>query len=97
MASSKGCQASDVTESVCPMSACNFDFKFRKSQIPIDLSAEPVASTYSLAGLNERALIASSCPSTACVAADVVLEERVSSIWRVRSSDTVPIKEAWRG
>jgi len=49
-----------VTESVWPTSACSLDFRFRKSQIPIELSAEPVARTYSLAGLKERALMASS-------------------------------------
>ena len=69
-----------MTESVCPTKACNFDFRFRRSQIPIDLSAEPVARTYSEAGLKERAFIASSWPSTAFVAAIVVLGERVSRI-----------------
>ena len=62
--------------------------------MPIDLSAEPVARTYSLAGLKDRALMASSWPSTACVADEVVLSERVSRIWSVRSSETVPMREA---
>ena len=97
MASSKGCHASDVTESIWPTKACSFDFRFRKSQIPIDLSADPVATTYSEAGLKARALMASSWPSIACVAAVVVLDDRVSRIWRVRSSETVPIREACRG
>ncbi len=97
MASSSGCQASCVTESVWPTRACSFDWRFRRSQMPIDLSAEPVARTYSEAGLKERALMASSWPSTACVAGVVVQEERISRIWRVRSSETLPMREAWRG
>ena len=56
-----------------------------------------MAKTYSLAGLKERALMASWCPSTAWVAEDVVEGERVSRIWRVRSSETVPMREECRG
>lgn len=80
MVSSNGCQARDVTESECPTSACSLTLRFRRSQMPIDLSAEPVARTYSEAGLNERALMASWWPSTAWVAEAVVVADRVSRI-----------------
>lgn len=69
-----------MTESVWPTKACSFVFRFRRSQMPIDLSAEPVARTYSEAGLKESALIASSWPSIACVAEESVLGERMSRI-----------------
>lgn len=73
------------------------DLRLRRSQIPIVVSAEPVATTYSEAGLNERALMASVWPLEACVAEAVVVEFRVSSICMVRSSDTVPIKDPCSG
>ena len=62
--------------------------------MPMVLSADPVARTYSEAGLKDNALIASEWPSTACVAEAVVVGVRTSRIWRVRSSETVPINEA---
>lgn len=63
----------------------------------IVLSADPVARTYSEAGLKDRALMASVWPFIACVADAVVVGFRISSIWSVMSSDTVPISEACRG
>ncbi len=48
--------------------------------MPIKLSAEPVARTYSEAGLNESAFIASEWPATAFVADVVLLEARISRI-----------------
>lgn len=74
--------------------ACNFTLRFRKSHMPMVLSTDPVARTYSEAGLKERALIASVCPSTVCTAEVVVEGDRMSRIWRVMSSETVPIREA---
>ena len=65
IASSKGCHANEVTAWLWPVNTCNFDLRFRRSQMPIVLSTEPVARTYSDAGLNERALIASVCPLVA--------------------------------
>ncbi len=62
--------------------------------MPMVLSADPVAKTYSEAGLNDKALIASEWPSTAWVAEAVVMGFRTSRIWSVRSSETVPISEA---
>ena len=65
--------------------------------MPIVVSADPVATIYSDAGLNESALIASVWPLVAWVAEAVVVGFRVSSICMVRSSDTVPIREACKG
>ena len=59
MASSKGCHDKDVTESAWPFKECSFAFRFRKSHIPMVLSVDPVARTYSDAGLNDRAFTAS--------------------------------------
>lgn len=97
MDSSKGCHDKDVTESAWPTRACNLDFRFRRSHRPIELSAEPVARTYSEAGLNEIAFIASEWPSTAFALDAVVLGFRTSIIWSVRSSETLPISEGCKG
>lgn len=72
-------------------------FRFLRSHIAIDLSAEPVARMYSEAGLNERALIASPWPPLAWREDALVSGFRWSMIWRVRSSETVPIRELCRG
>ena len=62
--------------------------------MPMVLSADPVARTYSEAGLKDKALIASEWPSAACVADAVVVGFRTSRIWIVKSSEAVPINEA---
>ena len=59
IASSKGCHASEVTACWWPVKTCSLDLRFRRSQMPIVVSTDPVARTYSDAGLNDRALIAS--------------------------------------
>lgn len=58
------------------------------------LSAEPVATTVSAAGLNARVLIASRCWPSVDAAERVVSLSRVSMICRVMSSDTVPIRDS---
>lgn len=65
--------------------------------MPIVLSAEPVAKTYSDAGLNDKAFIASWWPSLPLVTDEVVEALRVSRICRVKSSDTVPRRAECKG
>lgn len=69
-----------------------FSLAFRISQIPIVLSAEAVAIKYSEPGLKARAFRASLCPPFTTNADRLLSAWRVSSIWSVKSSETVPMK-----
>lgn len=71
-------------------------FKLRRSQMPIVLSDEPVATMWSEPGAKAIALIASVWP-VPWSEDFVVSDSRVSRIWRVRSSETVPIIDLWMG
>ncbi len=62
--------------------------RFLRSHIATVLSADPVASIYSLNGLNARQLTSAECASIICCALDELLP-RVSQLKQVRKADEI--------
>ena len=70
--------------------------RLRKSHSATVLSAEAVRRTYSAVGLKEREFMG--CEWALMLCAGLVVEvERMSWIWRVKSSETEAKRESWRG